>query len=142
MTPNPYEPRLVRSLDSYLQHGHAASAGRACGADKAFSDFHPLSPGTVHDPAPARIARRFASGGRTRNRCPLQSLARALPRHSRPAPARCAPLTYELLWRVAQTLLTRADLLSRMQVRGVITFLLQEGPQECRGKDYDSNFPR
>ena len=47
MTPNPYEPRLVRSLDSYLQHGHAASAGRACGADKAFSDFHPLSPGTV-----------------------------------------------------------------------------------------------
>ena len=33
MTPNPYEPRLVRSLDSYLQHGHAASAGRACGAD-------------------------------------------------------------------------------------------------------------
>ena len=45
---------------------------------------------------------------------------------------RCAPLTYELLWRVAQTLLTRADLLSRMQVRGVITFLLQEGPQEGR----------
>ena len=45
---------------------------------------------------------------------------------------RCAPLTYELLCRVAQTLLTRADLLSRMQVRGVITFLLQEGPQEGR----------
>ena len=66
---------------------------------------------------------------------PLQSLARALPTVTACACAmrlRCAPLTYELLCRVAQTLLTRADLLSRMQVRGVITFLLQEGPQEGR----------
>ena len=66
---------------------------------------------------------------------PLQSLARALPTFTTCTCAmrlRCAPLTYELLWRVAQTLLTRADLLSRMQVRGVITFLLQEGPQEGR----------
>ena len=66
---------------------------------------------------------------------PLQSLARALPTFTTCTCAmrlRCAPLTYELLCRVAQTLLTRADLLSRMQVRGVITFLLQEGPQEGR----------
>ena len=58
---------------------------------------------------------------------PLQSLARALPTFTTCTCAmrlRCAPLTYELLCRVAQTLLTRADLLSRMQVRGVITFLL------------------
>lgn len=47
MIPNPYEPRLVRSLDSYLQHGHAASAGRACGADPQKWVNRPLSPGTV-----------------------------------------------------------------------------------------------
>ena len=47
MTPNPYEPRLVRSLDSYLQHDHAASAGRACGADPQKWVNRPLSPGTV-----------------------------------------------------------------------------------------------
>ena len=58
---------------------------------------------------------------------PLQSLARALPTVTACACAmrlRCAPLAYELLCRVAQTPLTRADILTRTQVRGVILLLL------------------
>ena len=65
---------------------------------------------------------------------PLQSLARALPTFTICTCAmrlRCAPLTYELLWRVAQTLLTRADLPSRIQVRGVITFCSHAGKEQA-----------
>ena len=76
-----------------------------------------------HDPAP-RIARRFASGGRRTAPVACARSANIHDLHLCAMRLRCAPLTYELLWRVAQTLLTRADLLSRMQVRGVITFLL------------------